>query len=185
MATLIQRAVGAARLNVATFEEVEADRGATGQAMLVVVLSAVAAGIGAWGEPGNGFLKMAFISLVAWFVWAFLTWLVGTKILPGPETSADMGQLLRTIGFAASPGILRVFAGLPGVGPVIGFIASVWMLIAMVVAVRQALDYRSTGRAVAVCIVGFLVYLAVILALGAALGLGAWMLGSAVGRAGS
>ena len=182
MATLIQRAIGAARLNVATFEEVEADRGATGQAMLVVVLSAVAAGIGSWGEPGNGFVKMTFISLVAWFVWAFVTWLVGTKILPGPETQADVGQLLRTIGFAASPGILRVFAGVRGLGPVIALVAGVWMLVAMVVAVRQALDYRTTGRAVAVCVVGFLFYAAVLLALGLVLGVGVWMLGSAASR---
>lgn len=185
MATLIQRAIGAARLDVSTFEEVEADRGATGQALLVVVASALAAGLGAWGQPGQGPIKMAFVALVAWFVWAFLTWLVGTKILPGPETKADVGQLLRTIGFAASPGILRVFGGLRGIGPIITLIAGVWMLMAMVVAVRQALDYRGTGRAIAVCIVGFLFYLAVLLALALALGVGTWMLGNTLGRAGA
>jgi len=185
MATWIQRAIGAAKLDVATFEEVEADRGATGQAMLVVVLSSAAAGIGAWGQPGQGPIKMALAALIAWFVWAFITWLVGTKILPGPETKADVGQLLRTIGFASSPGILRVFTGVRGVGPVIGFILGVWMLAAMVVAVRQALDYRGTGRAVAVCLVGFLFYMAVLLALAVALGFGAWILGSAAGRVAS
>jgi hypothetical protein len=77
---------------------------------------------------------------------------------------------------------LRIFAGARGVGPVIGLIVAVWMLAAMVVAVRQALDYRGTGRAVAVCLVGFLIYLGVLIALAVALGLGAWMLGSAAGR---
>jgi hypothetical protein len=182
MSTWTQRVIGAAKLDVATYEEVEADRNATGQAMLVVVLSALAAGIGALGQPGQGPLKMAFTSLVAWFVWAFLTWLVGTKILPGPDTKADLGELLRTIGFASSPGILRVLTGLPGIGKLIGALVAIWMLVAMVIAVRQALDYRGTGRAIAVCLIGFLFYVAAFAALGALLGLGTWMLGSAVGR---
>jgi hypothetical protein len=183
MASFLQRAIGAARLDVATYEEVEADRGATGQAMLVVVLAAIAAGIGAIGQHGSqGPIRIAISALGAWVVWAFVTWIVGTKILPGPETKSNMGELLRTIGFASAPGILRVFAGLRGIGPVIGFIVAVWMLVAMVIAVRQALDYRGTGRAVAVCLIGFLFYMAALAALAGALGVGAWMLGSAAGR---
>jgi hypothetical protein len=185
MATWTQRVIGAARLDVATYEEVEADRGATGQAMLVVVLSALAAGIGAIGQSGQGPLKMAFAALFAWFVWAFVTWLVGTKILPGPETKADLGEMLRTIGFASGPGILRVLTGLPGIGKLIGALVAIWMLVAMVVAVRQALDYRSTGRAIAVCLIGFLFYVAALIAIGVVLGLGTWMLGSAAGRLGT
>ncbi len=181
-ATWYQRVIGAARLDAATYEEVEADRGATGQAMLVVVLSAAAAGFGAWGQPGLGFIKLALSSLVAWFVWAFLTWLVGTRILPGPETKADVGELLRTIGFASAPGFLRIFGGLPVIGRLIGLVVMVWMLAAMVVAVRQALDYRSTGRAIAVCLIGFLIYAGVLIALAMALGIGAWMLGSGAGE---
>jgi hypothetical protein len=185
MATWTQRVIGAAKLDVATYEEVEADRGATGQAMLVVVLSAIAAGIGALGQPGQGPIKMAFAALVAWFVWAFVTWVVGTKILPGPETKADLGELLRTIGFASAPGILRVLTGIRGIGPLLGALVAIWMLVAMVVAVRQALDYRSTGRAIAVCLIGFLFYMVVLIALAVLLGAGAWMLGSAAGRMGT
>ena len=160
MATFTQRVIGAARLNVATYEEVEADRTATGQAMGVVVLSAIAAGIGNLGHAGIGSLIAGAIgALIGWFLWAWLTWLIGTKVLPEPQTEADFGQLLRTIGFAASPGLLRVFGFIPVLGALVALVASIWSLIAMVVAVRQALDYHGTRRALAVCFIGFLVYL--------------------------
>jgi Yip1 domain len=171
MATFAERMIGAARLNAATYEEVETDTGATVQAMLVVVLSSIAAGIGMAGAHGAGpIIGVTLAALVGWVVWAVLTYLIGTKMLPGPRTQADMGQLLRTTGFSASPGVLRVFGGIPGLGPVVVLVVSIWMLAAMVVAVRQALDYESTGRAVAVCVVGFLIHVGAIMLLGFALG---------------
>jgi hypothetical protein len=98
---------------------------------------------------------------VGWFIWAGLTFLIGTKILPEPQTKADLGELLRTIGFSASPGVLRIFGMIPLLGGLIALAASVWMLVAMIVAVRQALDYTSTGRAVGVCVIGWLVQVAI------------------------
>ena len=155
MASFTDRIVGAASLNAHTYEEVEADKSSMGQAMTVVVLSSIAAGIGTGAGVLAGILG-ALMSLVAWFIWAFVTYLIGTKMLPQPQTEADIGQLLRTTGFAASPGLLRVLTIIPGLGSTIGLVISIWMLAAMVVAVRQALDYTSTLRAVGVCIVGWL-----------------------------
>ena len=155
MASFTDRLIGAASLNPNTYEEVEADKNSMGQAMTVVVLSSIAAGFG----TGEGILVGvlgAVMSLVAWFIWAFVTYVIGTKLLPTPQTEADVGQLLRTTGFAASPGLLRVFTIIPGLGSIIGLVINIWMLAAMVVAVRQALDYTSTWRAVGVCIVGWL-----------------------------
>jgi hypothetical protein len=183
MATWMQRVVGAAKLDVATYEEVEADKSATGQAMLVVVLSSVAAGIGAYEQGVRGIAGMALGSLLGWFVWAFLTWFIGTKILPERETKADLGELLRTIGFSASPGFLRVLGVVPILGGLVGIVVAVWMLMAMVVGVRQALDYKGTGRAVLVCLLGFAVYVGIWIGTAVFLGLGAWMLGSIFGRA--
>jgi hypothetical protein len=155
--------IGAAKLNVHTYEEVEADTTAMGQAMTVVVLSSVAAGIGSLTQTGIGGLVLgAVLALVGWFVWAFLTYFIGTKILPEPQTKADMGELLRTIGFSASPGVLKVLGVIPFLGGLITFAVSIWMLVAMVIAVRQALDYRSTGRAIGVCLIGFVVYIVVV-----------------------
>lgn len=170
MASFTERMLGAAKLDVRTYEEVEADTSATGQAMAVVVLSSVAAGIGTLRGGITGLVVGAIAALIAWFIWAFLTYLIGTKLLPEPQTKSDMGELLRTIGFSSSPGVLRVLGVVPGVGNLISFAITIWMLVAMVIAVRQALDYKSTGRAVGVCIIGFIVYVAVFAVLGRVLG---------------
>ena len=175
MATLQDRMLRAAKLDVDLYEEVEADQSATQQAMLVVVLSSVAAGLGAMGSGGGGLGTMLIgtvTALVAWFIWAFLTYFIGTKILPQPQTSADMGELLRTIGFSSSPGVIRIVGiiPIPGLYIISTTVASIWMLVAMVIAVRQALDYDSTLRAVGVCIIGFLVQIMVWVGLSSLLG---------------
>ena len=158
--SFLDRLRGAALLDAATYEEVEADETATGQAMAVVVLASIAAGLGELSRSGLvGLLLGAAVALIAWFIWAGITYVVGAKLMPESETEADLGQLLRTIGFSAAPGLARVVGVVPLLGTVLSFAIEVWMLVAMVVAVRQALDYRSTGRAVLVCVIGFAVYL--------------------------
>ncbi len=158
MPVLTDRMIRAAKLDANLYEEVEADKSAMGQAMWVVILSSVAAGIGSIGTTGiAGLLIGTIVALIGWFVWAFITYFIGTKILPEQQTSADYGELLRTIGFSSSPGIIRVLGIIPFLGSVINIVAGIWMLIAMVVAVRQALDYKSTGRAVGVCLIGWVV----------------------------
>ncbi len=162
MASFSERMIGAAMLNVNTYEEVEADSTATPQAMAVVVLSSLAAGIGAYRLGGfTGVLGTTVAALVGWVIWAALAFFIGTRLLPEPQTRSDVGELLRTTGFAQSVGILRVLGILPLVGWLISIVASLWMLVTMVIAVRQALDYQSTGRAVGVCLIGFVVYLVI------------------------
>lgn len=152
-----RRLVRAARLDVNLYEEVEADKGALVQAMGAVVLSSIAAGLGSSEAGGlGGILVGTIMALAAWYVWAYLTYFIGTKLLPEPQTRADAGELLRTIGFASSPGIIRALGIIPGLSGPIFLVASIWMLVAMVIAVRQALDYRSTMRAVGVCVVGWI-----------------------------
>lgn len=153
----------AAKLDVNLYEEVEADKGAMGQAMTVVVLSSLAAGIGSIGTGGfSGILIGTIAALVGWYLWAYLTYFIGTKLLPEPQTQSNPGELLRTIGFASSPGLIRILAIIPGLGKVVILVASLWMLAAMVIAVRQALDYKSTLRAVGVCVIGWAIYLLII-----------------------
>ncbi|HWC05232.1 MAG TPA: YIP1 family protein [Methylomirabilota bacterium] len=171
MASLTERMLGAAKLDAATYEEVERDAAATPQALLVVVLANLAAGFGALRELGiGGLVGTTLVSLVGWAVWAFVTYFVGTRMLPGPRTQADVGQLLRTIGFSATPGLIRVLGIVPGLNWLVSFVASLWMLVAMVVAVRQALDYETTGRAVAVCAIGFVINIVVLVVLAKLLG---------------
>ncbi len=157
MGTIWDRMFRAAKLDAELYEEVEADRDATLQAMTVVLLASVAAGIGSLGSGSAlGLVTETIGALLAWLFWAFLTYIIGTRLLPEPDTKADYGELLRTIGFASAPGVVQVLGIVPGLGAPLFLLAGVWMLIAMVIAVRQALDYTSTLRAIGVCLIGWL-----------------------------
>lgn len=157
MPTFIGRVIGVMVLDSNTFESVEADRSSTADAMVVVLLSALATGIGArgFGAPISVIPWVAVAALIGWAAWAMLTYEIGVRLLPTSETHADVTELLRTIGFASAPGILRVLGVIPVCTMPVFVLTSVWMLLAMVVAVRQALDYTSTIRALAVCGVGW------------------------------
>ena len=156
--TFPQRAIGAARLEVPVFEEIEADRQATGQALLIVILSSLAAGVGLTSSLYDApVLHRVMLALLLWVFWATATYIVGVYLMPEPQTRANVGELLRTIGFAASPGMLRILGFLPGIGDVIYGLSTAWMFVAMVIAIRQALDYRSTGRAILVCLITWII----------------------------
>ena len=158
MASIQERMLRAARLDAQLYEEVEADQTAMGQAMGVVILSGVAAGIGNFANGGLlGTVMGTIAALAGWYIWAFLTYFIGTKFLPEPQTSADHGELLRTVGFSSAPGLIRVLGIIPGLTALVFSVAGIWMLVAMVIAVRQALDYESTWRAIAVCVIGWLI----------------------------
>ena len=171
MTSFKDRIIRAAKLDVNLYEEVEADKGAMGQAMGVVVLSSIAAGVGTIGRGGlGGILIGTVVALIAWYIWAYLTYFIGTKFLPEPQTRADHGELLRTIGFSSSPGLIRVLGIIPGLRAVVFLVASIWMLVAMIIAVRQALDYESTLRAVGVCVIGWIIQTLILLLLFSVLG---------------
>ena len=172
MGTLAYRAMGAAVLDPSTYEWVEAERPATRQAIVVVLLSSLAAGVGAGGLEGPNVVTLAVVAGVAflsWLTWAALILYVGGTVFPDRTTQVDFGQLVRTIGFAASPGVIQVFAIMPAIATPVFILAWLWMLAAMVVAVRQALDYRSLWRAAGVCVVTLAVVLVTVLAVAMAL----------------
>jgi hypothetical protein len=152
MGSMIGRMKGAAALNIQTYEEVEADTTATGQAAGVVVLVAVASAIGAAGRGGTGIVTAAAMALAGWLVWAGVTYLIGDKLLKG---TATWGELLRTIGFAQTPGLLALFGIIPILGGLVRLVVAVWLLIAGIIAIRQALDF-STGKAVLTAFLGWL-----------------------------
>jgi hypothetical protein len=161
MLNFTQRVIGALKLQPAIYEEVEADKGATKQALAVVVLSSVATGIGVSRTSSiASLIAGALAALFGWFIWAAITYWIGAKLMPEPQTSADVGELMRTTGFASAPVVFNLLVRLPligGVGGAVWWLVSAWMLVAMVIAVRQALDYKSTGRAVGVVLIGWLV----------------------------
>jgi hypothetical protein len=159
----MNRIIRASKLDVHLYEEVEADTGATVQAMGVVVLSSIAAGIGSIAQAGLGGILLGTIgALLGWVLWAYLTYFIGTKILPEPQTRANPTELMRTIGFSSSPGLIRVLGIIPGMGGIVFIGASIWMMVAMVIAVRQALDYKSTFRAIGVCVIGWIIQMLIL-----------------------
>ena len=153
----VNRIIRACKLEADLYEEVETDKSATLQAALVVVLSSLAAGVGALSLGASNFLMAPILSLISWYIWAYLIYFIGVKLFPEPNTKADHGELLRTIGFSSAPGLIRVFGFTPELMTITFLGGGIWMLVAMIIAVRQALDYESTWRAIGVVVIGFLV----------------------------
>ena len=179
MAAIVDRMIRDAKIDVTLYDEVEKDEGSMGQAMTVVVISSVAAGIGSAGILGPiGLIGGAAAALFGWFIWALLSHFIGTTMLAEPATRASLIQVMRVTGFAAAPGVIRIFAFIPLLGTLVNLVASLWMLAAFIVAVRQVLNYSSTGRSVAVCLLGWLVQI-IIFSLFAVIGLGGIALMSA------
>lgn len=167
--TLVRRLIGAAALDAVIYEEVERDPLATPQALAVVIASSVATGIGLGGAAPVSMARIGFVSvlaLVGWMAWALLTFEIGTRLLPTAATRSSVGELLRTLGFAATPGLLQVLGVLPGVTLPVFVGTSIWMLLAMIVAVRQSLDFQSTARAVAVCVFAWVFVLTIAIGIG-------------------
>lgn len=180
MASFQERVVGAMTLKAPTFEEVENDASATSQAALVVAAVGVAGGIAAIRAGGvTGVFAAVVLGLVGWALGSFVVLMVGTKLFPGKNTQADMGQMLRVLGFAQAPGLVGVLGIIPFLGVLIQLAVAIWSIVAMVIGVRQALDYDDTIKAVIVCVVAWFVMFLVTM-LGAALGLGAAMAGGSM-----
>jgi len=186
MSNLVDRMIRAAKLDANLYIEVEADTTATRQAIFVVLIYSLCAGIG-FGLVGLPSIDVGlflislfaglFSALVFWFIWSLIIYFIGITLFKGPSTPwrsiATYGELLRSIGFAATPGIFMIYAFIPSfVGLFISLVAMAWMFIAMVVAVRQALDF-TTRRAIGTCLVGGVIYLVFSLPIILIFGLGA------------
>jgi hypothetical protein len=151
--SMTDRMKGAAMLDIPTYEEVEADESATGQAAAVVAIVAVCSALGSWNAGIGAIIGGLFGALIGWLVWAGITYVIGDKVFGG---TATWGELLRTLGFAQSPGVLYILAFIPLLGWVVRFAVAIWVLVAGIIAIRQALDF-STGKAVLTALLGWLV----------------------------
>lgn len=156
--SMTERMMGAALLEVEAYEEVEHDRTATGQAAIVVGIVALASAIGSLGSAGVGGLAFGLLAaFVGWLVWSGVTYLIGTTLFGG---TATWGELLRTLGFAQSPGVLSVLAIIPVLGFLVRLVLFVWILVTGIVAIRQALDF-TTGKAILTAVIGWVCYIVV------------------------
>ena len=152
----VNRIFRAIKIDIDLYEEVEKDKSATIQAGIVVVLSSLAAGVGALQLGVSNFLLAPILSLLSWYVWAYIIYFVGVKLFGGKNTKSDHGELLRTIGFSSAPGLIRVFGVTEDLMTVTFIGSAFWMLACMVVAVKSALDYESLWKALGVVIIAWL-----------------------------
>ncbi len=164
--SLTDRMIGAAMLSVPVYEEVEADTEATVQAAIVVGIVAVASALGHWRLGPVGLVGGILRAYIGWAVWSAVTYYVGTWL----GGKATWGEMLRTIGFAQTPGVLLVAGIVPILGWPVMVIAWVWMLVCGIVAIRQALDFdNETGKAVLTAVLGLVLYIVAAAIIGAVL----------------
>jgi hypothetical protein len=160
--SLLDRMRAAAMLDVTVYEEVEADTTATSQAAIVVGIVALCAAIGGARHGAHGLIAGPISAYLGWLVWSGITYLIGTKVFKG---TATWGELLRTVGFAQTPGLLYIFGIIPLLGGPVKLIVAIWLLVATIIAIRQALDF-DTGKAVFTAILGWLCYIILAVAIG-------------------
>lgn len=189
--TMVNRMIRAAMLDVNFYEEVEADTTLNQEALMVVILVSIAGGIGAFlGGLISGSIVGAIIGLIViviigvinYYIWAYVTHFVGTNFFQG---TADVGEMLRTLGYASSPRVLGILSFIPCIGWLVALVGAVWALVAAVVAVRQALDFDDTVKAIITVIIGWVIILIIQIVLtlifGAAFGIGMAGLGALSG----
>lgn len=158
MNRFLNRLIRAAKLDVSLYQEIIEDAGTLNQALIVVLIYSMAVGYGSFGRAGAIGANIGMITtLLGWYVWAFSTYIVGARMLPEARIQPDRKALLRVMGFASAPGILRVLGFIPGFGIVVLLAAAGWMIAAATVGVKQALNYESTARALGVCIIGLII----------------------------
>jgi hypothetical protein len=171
----LSRIIRALLLDINLYEEVEKDKSSIWQSMIVVFLASLAAGVYTYNHGGvKGLIVGTVLAFAGWIVMSFLVYLVGTKLFPGTDTKTDVGEILRVLGFAGAPGIFLLVALLPVIRNFVWIVILViwiWRLVAMIIAVRQALDFKSTWSAIWVCIIGLIAYLLVYIILLFAYGL--------------
>ncbi len=181
---MLQRMIGAAMFNSATYEEIEADRNALGEAILVVVLVTVCGivggiidgliGGGGLGGLVRGIIVGLLFGIVRWALWVTVLNFVGGKMLRTSDTETNWSEIGRVLGYAYTPGVLSLLIFIPVVGVILSFVGIVWTLAAVVVGARQALDFDSTGRAIAAvllsAVIGFIPWIIVVAIQGALTG---------------
>ena len=145
-------------LDTNLYEEVIADTGTMFQAMIAVFIYSAASAYGGFGRAGVAGINFGMITtLIGWYIWAFSTYFVGVRLLPEAETNVNRKAVLRAMGFASSPGLIRLLGLIPNLAGTTILVASIWMLMAAVVAIKQAMNYKSIYRAVGVCMIGWII----------------------------
>jgi hypothetical protein len=188
--------IRAAKLDVSLYHEVEHDTSLDQQALLVVIIAAAAGGVGALlagiiggvlggvlgADVGGSFVTtilstiwVVVFTVIGYYIWAFVTQWVGTNLFEG---RADFGEVKRALGYAYTPQVLNVFSFIPCLGAILGFVTSIWTLIAAFYALREALDLDST-KTIITLVIGWVIIMVISFVITALIG-GAGILASGV-----
>jgi hypothetical protein len=168
MAQFFRRFIGALVLDAGAFEDIEADRRAAMQSAIVVAAVCLSGGFAMAGlgiAGAAGFVSGVLMALGAWLVWVVMIAALGPYAMAEPQTKSDFFEILRVLGFAAAPGVFIALAAMRAVTPLVVVAVVIWMMAAAVLGMRQALDYRSTARAAAVCVISWLLSFGVMAAI--------------------
>ena len=158
MNLFLQRLFRAASLDAGFYAEVSADTKTMFQAMMAVFIYSAASAYGGFGRAGVAGINFGLAtSLIGWYIWAFSSYFIGVRLLPESRTTSDRKAVLRAMGFASSPGLIRLLGLIPSMASIALLTASIWMIVAATVAIKQAMKYESTSRAVGVCIIGWII----------------------------
>jgi hypothetical protein len=158
--SVMDRMIGAALLKPDAYEAVERDTNATSTALLIVVGTAIAAGIGDLTHHGlRGLISGVIAGLISWVLYALAAYFIGSTIFKTSQTATTLGELLRTLGFAQVPAFLLILSGIFLLGAIVSVVVFFWVLATTIVALRQALDFTTTGRAIGTAIVAWLFYI--------------------------
>lgn len=166
---VVDRAIRAARLEDAVYEEVARDQDATVQALLIVVATAILGGIGSLGAGGSALLAALIFAPLAWVLSSALAYFVGTRFV-GASAQVDWLEVARALGFASAPGVFRFLGIIPVLGGLLLLAVGIWQLVAAVVALRASLQV-TTGQAVVTMLLSMVIaWVVAALLLGALLG---------------
>jgi hypothetical protein len=176
---MINNMIRAARLDIPFYNEVEQNLNETSNALIVVVIVALASGIAALTQNVGivGVIVSVLSALIGWAAWAFVIYLIGTRVY---NATATVGEVLRTTGYAQAPGVLNILGIIPFLGPLVGLVVGIWTLVTSFIAAREALDLDNTKTAITV-ILGFLAFIVISVVLGVIFGVTAAGIGALTG----
>lgn len=168
----LTKLIRAAKLDSSLYEAIEHDPTALNHAAVAIILINVCSAIGEViydirlqetaiaADPlliGMIVGAAVFMALAKWFILTGIIYLIGVRVFKG---TAGFREILRTIAFAYTPVALQILLPLFMMYEWIFLVlvgTNVWMIAALVIAVRQSLDL-TTGKSLGIVVLAGIVY---------------------------
>ncbi|MDP6822412.1 MAG: hypothetical protein QF554_03890 [Dehalococcoidia bacterium] len=152
---LASRVVNAALLNRRTFRGIQEDPTGTAQVYILVGAAAIAAGIGTLGDLSL-VVQNVLLTVAGWLIYAHVAWFMRSYIFDTIHAEASRPNMLRVVGIAYGPGLLRAFGFFPGVGEFVFVAATIWIVVGIAVGLRSTLAFENYGPVAGIIAIGVL-----------------------------